>query len=87
MGFQVDEDKNIDFLFWLKGIGRKDLRLSQLQHRFLVKGNRQMRFQDDRATNIDLVKGGHQKGSQIELQVNLTQVRIQRIGRSGSQDD
>jgi hypothetical protein len=53
----------------------------------LVKENHQMRFQDDRATNIDLVKGGHQKGSQMEFQVNLTEVRIQRIARSGSQDD
>jgi len=53
----------------------------------LVKENRQMRFQDDRATNIDLVKGGHQKGFQMEFLVNLTEVRIQRIAKSGSQDD
>jgi hypothetical protein len=48
-----------------------------------------MGFQVGQATNIGFffVKRGRQKGSQMEFQVSLIEVRSQRIARLGSQDD
>jgi len=34
MGFQVDRATKIDFWFWLKEVARRDLRLTQPQHRY-----------------------------------------------------
>jgi len=34
MGFQVDRATSIDFWFWLKEVARRDLKLTQPQHRF-----------------------------------------------------
>jgi len=34
MGFQVDRATKIDFLFWLKEVARRDLRVTQRQHRY-----------------------------------------------------
>ena len=34
MGFRVDGATNIDFWFWLKEVARRDLKLTQPQHRY-----------------------------------------------------
>jgi len=36
MGFQVDRATNIDFWFWLKEVARRDLKLTQPQHRYQI---------------------------------------------------
>jgi len=56
----------------------------------LVKGNRQMRFQVDRAANIDflvLVKGGLQKGSQVSPTATPISALVKRNRQMGFQFD
>jgi len=90
MGFQGDRVTNIVFLVLVKGGRQKGSQVNPTVTLIsaLVKGNCQMGFQVGQATNIDfLVKRDHQKGSQMEFQDNIIEIRIQRIASLGSQDD
>jgi len=55
MGFQVERATKIDFLVLVKGGRQKGSQVNPTATPIsaLVKGNRQMGFQGDRATNID----------------------------------